>query len=55
VLFRQIEREDEFIYGWGLNQEEKLELVKYFPVLKLLGKKLSNFINNFNLKQFHFK
>lgn len=29
--------------------------MKYFPVLTLLGKKLNNFINNFNLKQFNFK
>ena len=32
-----------------------MELISYFPVMKLMGKKLLNFVNYFKLKNFNFK
>jgi hypothetical protein len=46
---------DEFLYSDGILFEEKLEMVNYFPVLRLMGRKLLNFVNNFKLKHFNFK
>lgn len=32
-----------------------MEILNYFPVLRVIGKRLNSFINNFKLKQFSLK
>ena len=54
IVFKSIEN-DELLHSDGLLYEEKLELINQFPVLKLVGKKLMSFVNNFKLKNFNFK
>ena len=39
----------------GIAHEDKLEILNYFPVLRVIGKRLNSFINNFKLKQFSLK
>lgn len=39
----------------GIAQEDKLEILSHFPVLRVIGKRLHAFINNFKLKQFSLK
>jgi len=43
------------LYNDGIGNDEKIELLNHFPVLRLMGKKLNNFINSFKLKQFSLK
>ena len=54
IVFKSIEN-DQLLHSDGLLYEEKLELINQFPVLRLVGKKLMSFVNNFKLKNFNFK
>ena len=36
-------------------QEDKLEILSYFPVLKVVGKKLNSFISNFKVREYSLK
>lgn len=39
----------------GMAQEDKLEILSYFPVLKVVGKKLNSFISNFKVREYSLK
>lgn len=39
----------------GLAQEDKLEVLSYFPVLRVIGRRLNAFINSFKLKHYSLK
>ena len=54
MSFKHIEN-DEVLFSDGLLFEEKLEMINYFPVLRLVGKKLFSLVNNFKIRNFNFK
>jgi hypothetical protein len=55
VVLGETEHEVESMVHDGIAQEDKLEILNYFPVLRIIGKRLNAFINNFKLKQFSLK
>jgi hypothetical protein len=55
AIIEETELEHESIVNDGIAQEDKLEILNYFPVLRVIGKKLNTFINNFKVKEYSLK
>jgi hypothetical protein len=52
VSFEECERVMEFIFHDGITDEGKMEILYQFPVLQQFGRKVKNFIKNFNVKNY---
>lgn len=55
VRIPEINLESGLVFGDGTTLEAKAEQLNHFPVLQLMGKRLSSFISNFRLKKYSLK
>lgn len=55
AIIEENDIEPEYIVNDGMAHEDKIQILNYFPVLKVIGKRLNSFINNFKVKQYSLK